>query len=197
MNLLDHIIYPLDCLEMTYPPSDHYPILAKAEQYEICWSSMFNVMDVLCSRYEEILITLLKRAEDTDDPAITCGGMYHKLARGKMILTCVILKRSLAITTNLSDILQSTHLEWTNAAQEIELCKKMISQLTSDESLSSLIDEATSISVKCSIPLNITSPVYSLRSHFNITEINANSFTKEFVKKVSEIITAEILLRFF
>ena len=72
----------------------------------------------------------------------------------------------------------------------------MISQLTSDESITSLIDEATSISVKCSIPLNITSPVYSLRSHFNTTEIDVNSFTKEFAKKVSEKITAEMLLRF-
>jgi len=149
---------------MTYTPSDHYPILVMPEQSEICWSSMFYVTDVLCSPYEEFLITLLKIDEDTDDPAITCRGMYHKLARGTMILTCVILKRLLAFITNLSDILQSTHLELTNAAQEIELCKKIISQLTSDESLSSLIDEATSISVKCYIPLNITSPVYSLRS---------------------------------
>ena len=99
-------------------------VLAIPERSEKRWSSMFYVSDVVCSRYEEILITLLKRAKDNDAPALTCGGMYHKLATGKMILTCVILKRLLAITTNLSDILQSTNLEWTNAAQEIELCKK-------------------------------------------------------------------------
>ena len=150
----------------------------------------------MCSRYKEILITLLKRAEEHDAPALTCGGIYHKLATGKMILKWVILKRSLAITTHLSEILQSTNLEWTNAAQEIELCKIMISQLTSDESITSLIDGATSISVRCSIPLNITSPVYSLRSHFSTTEIDVNSFTKEFAKKISEKITAEMLLRF-
>ena len=71
------------------------------ERSEICWSSMFYVQDVVCSRYKEILITLLKRAEEHDAPALTCGGIYHKLATGKMILKCVILKRSLAITTHL------------------------------------------------------------------------------------------------
>ena len=82
--------------------------------------------------------------------------MYHKLASGKMILTCLVLKNALAVTTNRSNILQSAHLEWANAAHEIEMCKILVSQLTSDETLSSLIDEANCISEKCAVPLNIT-----------------------------------------
>ena len=35
----------------------------------------------------------LKRVGDTDDAAITHGGMYHKLASRKMILTCLVLKK--------------------------------------------------------------------------------------------------------
>ena len=101
-----------------------------------------------------------------------------------------------AITTNLSDILQGTHLEWTNASHGIDMCKTLITQFKSDESLSSMMDEAKYISEKCFISLNITSPVYSIRSYINIGEIDVNRFTKEFATKVSEKITAEMLLRF-
>lgn len=86
-------------------------IMAMPERSETRWSSLFYVLDVLCARYKEILMTLVKRAADTDDPAITAGGLYHKLASGQMILTCVVLKKALAITTNLSDLLQSSQLE--------------------------------------------------------------------------------------
>ena len=53
------------------------PVLAMPERSKICWSSMFYVQDVVCSRYKEILITLFKRAEEVDDPVLTCGGIYH------------------------------------------------------------------------------------------------------------------------
>ena len=78
---------------------------------DIRWSSMFYVLDVLCSRYFESLLTLNKRASDSDVPAITAGGLYHQLATGKMILSCIILKNALAITTNLTDMLQGKSLE--------------------------------------------------------------------------------------
>ena len=41
---------------------------------ETGWSSMFHVLEVACSHYHKILLTLVKRAEDNDDPAITAGG---------------------------------------------------------------------------------------------------------------------------
>ena len=41
---------------------------------------MFHVLEVACSHYHKILLTLVKRAEDNDDPPITAGGMYHKLS---------------------------------------------------------------------------------------------------------------------
>ena len=137
-------------------------ILAMPQRSDIRWSSMFFVVDVLCSRYQEILFTLVKREDDTDEPAVTCAGLYHKMASGKMILTCVILKNVLAATTGLSDILQNPHLEWCAAVHEIEMTKKLLEQLKSDGSLSSIIDEATVVSEKCSIPLNISSVQYQI-----------------------------------
>ena len=170
-------------------------IMAMPERPETRWSSMFYVLDVLCARYKEILMTLVKRAADTDDPAIAAGGLYHKLASGQMILTCVVLKKALAITTHLTDLLQSSQLEWTNAAQEIETCKMLITRLKQEESISSIIDEAKAIAEKCVIPLNITS-IYSIRSHFSDTEVDVSKFTKDFVLKVCNKIAAEMLLRF-
>lgn len=171
-------------------------VMAMPERSETRWSSMFYVLDVLCTRYKEILMTLVKRAADTDDPAIIAGGLYHKLASGEMILTCVVMKKALAITTNLSDLLQSSQLEWTNAAEEIEMCKRLITSLKEDKSISSIVDEATTVSRKCAIPLNITSHVYNIRSHFSNTEVDVCKFTKDFVVKVCDKIAAEMLLRF-
>jgi hypothetical protein len=141
-------------------------------------------------------MTLVKRAADSDDAAITAGGLYHKLASGQMILTCVVLKKALAITTNLSDLLQNSLLEWTSAAQEIEMCKTLLTVLKQDESISSIRDEAKAIGEKCAIPLSLTSPVYSIRSHFSDTEVDVSKFTKDFVVKVCDKISAEMLLRF-
>ena len=53
---------------------------AVPERSETRWSPMFYVLDILCSRYQEILLTLFKRGNDTDDPAVTCAGLYHKMA---------------------------------------------------------------------------------------------------------------------
>ena len=131
-----------------------------------------------------------------DDLAITAGGLYHKLASGQMILTCVALKKALAITTNLSDLLQSSQLEWSSAAQEIQACKTLLTVLQQDESISSIIDQAKAISEKCAIPLTITSPIYSIRSHFSDTELDVYKFTKEFVVKVCSKILSQMLLRF-
>ena len=146
---------------------------AVPERSETRWSSMFYVLDILCSRYQEILLTLFKRVL-----------LYYKMASGKMILTCVILKNVFAATTNLSDILQNPHLEWSSAVHEIEMTRKLLDQLKSDASLSSIVDEATVISEKCSIPLNITSPVYSIRSHIGTAEVSGRGFTKDFTTKM-------------
>ena len=83
-----------------------------------------------------------------------------------------------------------------NAVLEIEKSKILVSQLISDETLSSLIDEANGISEKFSVPLNITSPVYNIRSYFDKGEIDVGSFTKELATKVSNKITADMKLRF-
>ena len=171
-------------------------VMAMPERSETRWSSMFYVLDVICARYKEILMTLVKRAADNDDLAITAGGLYHKLASGQMILTCVALKKALAITTNLSDLLQSSQLEWSSAAQEIQACKTLLTVLQQDESISSIIDQAKAISEKCAIPLTITSPIYSIRSHFSDTELDVYKFTKEFVVKVCSKILSQMLLRF-
>ena len=81
-------------------------ILAMPARSEVRWSSMFHVLEVLCICFYEILMTLNKRSSDNDEPAITAGGLYHQLATGKLILTSVILKNALAITTNHTNILQ-------------------------------------------------------------------------------------------
>ena len=171
-------------------------VMAMPERSETRWSSMFYVLDVICARYKEILMTLVKRAADNDDLAITAGGLYHKLASGQMILTCVALKKALAITTNLSDLLQSSQLEWSSAAQEIQACKTLLTFLQQDESISSIINQAKTISEKCATPLTITSPIYSIRSHFSDTELDVSKFTKEFVVKVCSKVLSQMLLRF-
>ncbi|CAB4036428.1 zinc finger MYM-type 1-like [Paramuricea clavata] len=76
------------------------------------------------------------------------------------------------------------------------MTRKLLEQLKSDESLSSIIDDATVVSEKCSIPLNVTSPVYSIRSHLGTTEVNVKSFTRDFTTKICNKILDEMLLRF-
>ena len=76
------------------------------------------------------------------------------------------------------------------------MTRKILEQLKSDASLSSIIDEATVISEKFSIPLNITSPVYSIRSHIGTAEVSVRSFTKDFTTKMCNKILDEMLLRF-
>ena len=169
---------------------------AVPERSETRWSSMFFVLDILCSPYQEILLTLFKRGNDTDEPAVTCAGLCHKMASGKMILTCVILKNVFAATTNLSDILRNPHLEWSSAVHEIGMTRKLLGQLKSGASLSSVVGGATVISEKCSIPLNITSPVYSIRSHIGTAEVSLRGFTKDFTTKMCNKILDEMLLRF-
>lgn len=159
---------------------------------------MFHVLDVLCSRYQELLLTMVKRSKDHDYPAVTCGGIYHKLADGRMILKCIVLKNVLAGTTALSDVLQSPHLEWSNAIHEIEAIKCVLQRFKSGDYLSSLMEEASEISEKCSIPLNITLPIYTTRRNNLDTpaEINEITFTKQFTAKVSDLLLQQIELRF-
>lgn len=103
-------------------------------------------------------MTLVKRAADTDDPVITAvGRLYHNLASEEMNLTCVVLKKALAVTTNLSVLLQKSQQEWVNASQEIVMYKRLITGLKQDKSISSIIGEAITISEKDAIPLNVTS----------------------------------------
>ena len=47
---------------------------------------MFQVLDVICSRYKPIILTLIKMAEDDDNAAVTAGGLYHKITCGKFII---------------------------------------------------------------------------------------------------------------
>ena len=113
-----------------------------------------------------------------------------------MILTCVVLNRALGITTNLSDLLQSSQLKWTSAAQEIDSCKTLITGLKQNESITSIIDKAKVIGEKCAISLSITSPVDSIRLGFSDTEnseFDVFKFTKDFVVKVCDKISAEML----
>lgn len=76
------------------------------------------------------------------------------------------------------------------------MCKTLLTVLKQDESISSTRDEAKAIGEKCAIPLSLTSPVYSIRSHFSDTEVDVSKFTKDFVVKVCDKISAEMLLRF-
>ena len=139
---------------------------------------------------------LNKRSSDNDEPAITAGGLYHQLAIEKMILTCVILKNALAITTNLTDILQGESLEWNQAAHEIEMVKVLINDFKSEESVSSQIKEAQAISDKCSLPLHITTHVYSLRSYCEGSELDVENYAKEFSIQIANKLSTEMNLRF-
>ena len=103
-----------------------------------------------------------------------------------MILTCVISKNAIAITANLSDILQGSTLEWNHAIHEIEMSKKLIATFKSEESITSLLNEANQISDKCSVTSNITSHVYSIRSHFQASTIDVTGYSKEFAAKVAK-----------
>ena len=69
------------------------------------WSSMFMVLDVVCNRYKEVLITLATRESDTDAAADSCAGLYAKLCSGTMIITCVVFGKALGYTKTLSDYL--------------------------------------------------------------------------------------------
>ena len=103
-----------------------------------------------------------------------------------MILTCVISKNAITITANLSDILQGSALEWNHAIYEIEMSKKLIATFKSEESITSLLNEANQISDKCSVTLNITSHVYSIRSHCQASAIDVTGYSKEFAAKVAK-----------
>ena len=127
---------------------------------------------------------------------MTCAGLYHKMASGKMILICVILKNVFAATTNLSNILQNPHLEWSSAVHEIKMTRKLLEQLKSDSSLSSIIDEATVISEKCSLPLKHYISSVQIRSHIGTAEISVRGFTKDFTTKMCNKILDEMLLRY-
>ena len=113
-----------------------------------------------------------------------------------MILTCVILKNALAITTNLTDILQGESLEWNQAAHEIEMVKVLINDFKSEESVSSQIKEAQAISDKCSLPLHITTHVYSLRSYCEGSELDVENYAKEFSIQIANKLSTEMNLRF-
>ena len=124
--------------------------------------------------FAHVILTLVKRSKDHDEPAVACGGIYHKLADGKIILKCVILKNALAAMTSLTDVLQSPHLEWSNALHEIEATKSVLQQLKSGTYQPSLMEEATVIGEKCSISLNISSPIYTHRA--SLSPRNRNIF---------------------
>ena len=161
---------------------------------ETRWSSMFHVLDAICSRFKPIMLTLMKRAGDDDNAALTAGGLYHKMACGEFIINCVVLRKALATIHSLSEYLQGASIEWHHVAHDIRACKSMISQFGNEMSVAEMLEQAEEISTDCCIPLNVTSPVNMTR---NSTEhVDYLSHIQSFSTKVCHKVLAELELRF-
>ncbi|KAI6657094.1 Zinc finger MYM-type protein 1-like [Oopsacas minuta] len=97
---------------------------------ETRWSSMFHVLDVICSHFKPIMLTLMKRIGDDDNAALTAGGLYHKMACGEFIINCVVLRKALATIHSLSEYLQGASIERHHVAHDIRAClHKVLAEL--------------------------------------------------------------------
>ena len=164
---------------------------------ETRWSSMFMVLDLVCDRYREILVTLVNRGNDTDPAADTAAGMYAKLCSGRMIITCATLRTALSYTKMLSDYLQGESVEYHHAIAEIQDTRKFIADLSSEDSVKEILSVAKGISRRCEIPLEVESHVYSLKSYVKGgSSFDAESFTRTLAAKVSKKISSEIDIRY-
>ena len=160
------------------------------------WASLFQVLDIVCRRYDAILHTLAERASDDDDAAVTCAGLQHKLATGTMLMRVVVLKHVFGAVHSLSETLQSQLLEWSSAAHEIKLLKQSLDLMKNATYIQNILDEAREIGNKSSIELNKTYASYSLRSYMSDKEIDEKEYMTEFVQKCCNIVQVELENRF-
>ena len=47
------------------------------QRHDIRWASCFNLVDTVYKRYQAILITLRRRAEESDKQSIIVTDLYH------------------------------------------------------------------------------------------------------------------------
>lgn len=110
---------------------------------ETRWSSHGRVIEVIYFKYKALLKTLDILKESSDRvTASMAKSLMMTVTTFEFVLSMILLKKIFNITTPLSNYLQSKSLDFIQALKLVDLCKKKLTDMRSEEECNLIIDEA-------------------------------------------------------
>ena len=82
---------------------------------------MYQLTEVEVERYQSLMITLTECAKRDDKHATVCAGLYAKMFSYPFVVDVVVLNKVRCLLQALSQILQSSTINWYQAAVDIRL----------------------------------------------------------------------------
>ena len=110
------------------------------------WACRYTAVNALCRTYDCVLATL-EEIGDGDDrtKAIEAKGLYCQVATFSFILLLIVFDKILSCTKSLSDQLQSTTVDLTQAADLVVGTKTVLEDYRHDEVWKKILSECSQI----------------------------------------------------
>ena len=97
------------------------------------WACRYAAVNAICRTYDAILATLESVGDGSDsEKAIEANGLYHQVAKFSFLLNLVTFDKVLSCTKGLSDHLQNTDLDLSQAADLVDATKSTLQEFRSD-----------------------------------------------------------------
>ena len=97
------------------------------------WACRYAAVNAICRTYDAILATLELVGDGPDsEKAIEAKGLYHQIAKFSFLLSLVTFDKVLTCTKGLSDQLQNSDLDLSQAADLVVATKSTLQEFRSD-----------------------------------------------------------------
>ena len=97
------------------------------------WACRYAAVNAICRTYDAILATLELVGDGSDsEKAIEAKGLYHQVAKFSFLLSLVTFDKVLTCTKGLSDQLQNSDLDLSQAAHLVVATKSTLQEFRSD-----------------------------------------------------------------
>ena len=160
---------------------------------DVRWSCRFDGLDTVVKRIKAILVSLQDIASSNSKTSEKAAGAYHKMMSSSFITELIFLHQVLAITDGLNKHLQEKNIDWKAAKCELEVCKKLLQNM----SIEALEEKVMEVCSDISITTDYEDPIYSTRrtlsDYFKLSKTQGKTTVHEKIEKCKSGAVTKIL----
>ena len=160
---------------------------------EVRWSCRYEGVNTVINTIKAILVSLQLIANGNSNTADQAAGTYHKIMSSSFITSMVFLHNILAITDGLNKHLQEVNVDFVVAQGELNVCKKLLADLSVEKVEKKVIDICSDIDIHTEYEDPIHATRKTLCDYFKLSKADGKTKVVDQLSKLKDTAVKKLI----